>query len=340
MALRLIECALSVDAAERVLDQLDRDKILGVWKVDQSDESQLIRILASAERTEKLVEQLEDELSFDGDSRIMLSEVLATVPEPEPEDDDGDSGDENVDEAEEEEPPGRVAAIELSSKLNDSVELNANFVAMVVLSTVVASVGLINDDTAVVIGAMVIAPLLAPNVSLALATTLGDLQLLKKSGIAALVAFAAGALLSSAIGLMVSVDPSAETLVSRTDIGPGNIALALAAGAAGAIAFTAGVSEGIVGVMVAVALLPSLAAAGLFAGDGQWELAGKAFLLFVANVVGVNLAAIGTFVAKGLKPNFVWDKEEKRAKRDLAIGIAIWTVLLAVVTTLIIWVAY
>lgn len=328
MALRLIECVLPADSAQRVIGDIDLSTVVGAWSIEQKDESCLIRILASTDRTEELVERLEDEFSLEGNSRIFLSDILATVPKMEEDDDE-----------QQEDPPARVAAIELTSTLRDSIELDANFFAMVFLSTIVASVGLINNDTAVVIGAMVIAPLLAPNISLALGTTLGDLDLLRKSSLAALLAFLAAALFSFVVGFLVPFDTTVATLDARAHIGAGDVALALAAGSAGALAFTAGMSEGIVGVMVAVALLPALATAGLLAGAGEWAMAGRAALLFSSNVIGVNLAAIATFVAKGLRPNFVWEEEQKRAKRGLIVGIAIWTTLLAVVSSLAYWVS-
>jgi uncharacterized hydrophobic protein (TIGR00341 family) len=340
MPLRLIECALPKDAASRVADDLDESTVLGVWCVDLGDGKQLLRILASAERTEELVERLRDDLSFDNDSRIFLTEVLATVPKPE--EDNGDNGDgsgadggEGSEDEEEDDPPERVAAIELSTKLRDDVQLSVNTMMMVAMSAIVAAVGLITDDLAIVVGAMVIAPLLSPNMALALATTLGDQALLKTAGKAAVATVALAAALSFGIGLVIPIDPDVSTLAGRAEIGPGDVVLALAAGVAGALAFTTGVSEGIVGVMVAVALLPALVASGLLAGAGEYVMAGKAALLFVSNVVGVNLAAVGTFLSRGLRPNFVWEEDQKEAKRGIVAGIALWTILLGLVVAAI-----
>ncbi len=322
MPLRLIECTLTKESASEILENLDRSTVLGAWCIAQDDDTQLLRILANAERTEALVERLESELTFD-ESRIFLTEVLATLPEPADEEDEPNDEDEP--------PPDRVAAIELSSKLSEEVSLNVNFFVMVAMSTIVAAVGLINDDTAVVIGAMVIAPLLSPNIALALGTTLAEPELLKKAAWALFVTLGLAALFSFLVGAVIPLDPAVSTLASRADIGFGDVVLALAAGVAGALAFTTGVSQGIVGVMVAVALLPSLVAAGLLAGAGEWSMAGKAGLLFASNVCGVNLAAMGTFIAKGLRPDFMYGEEKRRANLGLAVGAGTWTVLLLLV---------
>src|SRR5665811_313348 len=116
---------------------------------------------------------------------------------------------------------------------------------------------------------MVIAPLLGPNIALSLASTLGDLHLAKRSLKAVGVGVATAAVLSVLLGVALRVDPSAPQLAARTQAGLGDIALALAAGAAGSLAFTSGVSAVVVGVMVAVALLPPLVVAGLLAGAGH-----------------------------------------------------------------------
>lgn len=333
MPYRLIECALPSQASEAVTRQLEDTNVLGVWEIAQADESTLVRILVAAEHSEELLHSLERPVSLEPDARIFLTEVLATLPDPhtsQGEEEPAESGGE-----EDQPPPERVAALELSTKLKDAVELNRNFFAMIVLSVVVAAVGLTRDDVAVVIGAMVIAPLLAPHMALALGTTLGDLTLLRQAGIAAAVTVAVGAGLSFFAGLILDFDPTVEQFVARTEIGLSDVVLALAAGAAGALAFTSGLSQGIVGVMVAVALLPPLVAFGLLAGAAEWEMAGRSILLFASNIVSVNLAAIGTFLLQGLRPSSYW--EGKRAQRIAAIASSVWVALLAGLLALIFW---
>lgn len=338
MAYRLIECALSSRSRDTVLEVLDEAYVLGAWSLEQEGGTHLVRILVELKRSEGLIESLEGSLSLDPESRIFLSEVLATLPEPEQdeeEEQDAGGGEASQEEGDEEPPPDRVAAVELSTKLRESVELSRNFFAMLALSVVVAAVGLTRDDVAVVIGAMVIAPLLAPHMAIALGTTLGDLKLLRRAGTAAGLTVVIGAGLSLVAGLFFPVDPGVEQFVTRTEIAPSDVILALAAGAAGALAFTSGVSQGIVGVMVAVSLLPPLAAAGLLAGVAEWEMAARASLLFASNVVSVNLAAIVTFFLKGLRPSSYW--EEKKAQRIAAIAVSVWAVLLVALLILIIW---
>jgi len=101
------------------------------------------------------------------------------------------------------------------------------------------------------------------------------------------------------------------------------------------LSLTRGVAAGLVGVMVAVALLPPLAAAGLLIGDGRWELGIGALLLTVANLACINLAGIGTFLAQGVRPLSWWEGE--RAKRATFFAVAVWA-LVVIALLVIIWV--
>jgi len=204
---------------------------------------------------------------------------------------------------------------------------------MVALSTVVAAVGLIRGDVAIVIGAMLIAPLLGPNVALGLACTLGDGSLARRSLKAIAVGLLVAAALSVLLGAVVGVDPEAPEIVPRTDVGFTSIVVALAAGAAGSLAFTRGVPAVVVGVMVAVALLPPLVVAGLLAGAGHGRLALGALILLVVNVTCVNLATVATFLLQKVRPRTWWEVE--RAKRATVVAVTTWILMLLVLVALI-----
>lgn len=229
-------------------------------------------------------------------------------------------------EAEEPESSHRISREELYADVTDGLAISPIFLSMTVFSTVVAAVGLLRDDLAVIIGAMVIAPLLRPNVALALATTLGDWKLAWR----ALVTNAAGVLLAvglaAALGLMLPVNPEIPALHSRADLDLGSLLLALAAGAAGTLAFTQGLSGAVIGVMVAVALLPPVVAFGLLLGAGHFQLAFQAFLLTAGNIICINLAGVGTFLAQGIRPRYWW--EARRAKKASLAAVGLWLLLL------------
>jgi len=230
---------------------------------------------------------------------------------------------------------GRISREELHQDISQSSRLTPVFVAMVVFSTLVAAVGLIRDDVAIVIGAMVIAPLLGPNMGLALAATLGDVELAKKALRTIAVGVGVAAACSVLIGALVPVDADLPGIADRTRAGLGDIALGLSAGAAGTLAFTGGLPGAVVGVMVAVALLPPLVVSGLLAGAGQFDGAVGALLLVATNVACINLAAVATFLIQKVRPRSWW--EEDRARRAIRIAVTSWVLLLLALAALILF---
>ena len=150
---------------------------------------------------------------------------------------------------------------------------------------------------------------------------------------------AAGVLVTIALsvifGLAVLPDANSPELLSRTNLDVFDILLARAAGSAGALAFTSSLPAALIGVMVAVALLPPLVTAGLLLGAGQSSLAVRAIALFVTNVACVNLAGVITFLAQRIRPRGWW--EEKRARKAVRLAIAFWLAVIVVLIALIVF---
>lgn len=196
----------------------------------------------------------------------------------------------------------RISTEELYDDLEPSLSIRPAYLITVVLATIIAALGMRSGQVAVVIGAMVIAPLLGPTMGMALGATTGDRHL----GFRAARTLAVGCMLALAsaflIGLLIEIHPLSNELRNRAIVHPADIALALACGAAGVLAFSQGASLSLVGVMIAVALVPPLAAAGLFFSNGLVGLGLGALLLFALNLVCVNIAGIMTFLIVGLPP--------------------------------------
>jgi uncharacterized hydrophobic protein (TIGR00341 family) len=226
-----------------------------------------------------------------------------------------------------------VSREEVYASIADGAKLHRHFMLLVVLSALVAAIGLAHDNTAAVIGAMVVAPLLAPNMAIALGLVLGDGSLVRRSLRTIGVGFALTLGFAMLLGLALDFDPTARELASRTRVTIWDLALALAAGCAGAVAFTTGAPTYLTGVMVAVALLPPTVASGMYLSAGDLGSAGSAMLLAVGNVTAVTLAAILTFVWQGMRPRNWWLAE--RARSSARLGIGIFVVLLAALAAVI-----
>jgi uncharacterized hydrophobic protein (TIGR00341 family) len=288
----------------------------------------LVRILLDAERNEAVLDLLEKHYTGQEGNRVVILPVEATLPraEPEPAAAPGPA-------PPEEKPPQRIAREELYEDIKDAAQCSQVYLAMTVLSTVVGAVGLRHNSVAIIIGAMVIAPLLGPNMALALGTALGDLTLLRRAILTAMAGIGTAMALSVIIGVLMRVDPALSEMASRTRVSIGDIVLALASGCAGALAFTTGVATTLIGVMVAVALLPPLVTFGLLLGNGQPAMATGALSLFLMNLICVNLAGVATFLVQGIRPASWWEKD--RAVKATRIAIGLWVALLATLIGLI-----
>ena len=215
---------------------------------------------------------------------------------------------------------------ELFSNISNGSQLDRNFVLLAVLSTIVASIGIVENNMAVVIGAMVIAPLLGPNLGLALGSVLGDKELIKTAVITNGMGLVITIVTSVLIAIVWSPNLDSSELLSRTQVQYSSIILALASGIAAVVSLTSRLPNTLVGVMVAVALVPPATVFGMMIGIQNWGLANSAGLLLMINIAAVNLSAQLVFIVRGVRPR-TW-LAKRAAKQSLALNILVWSVLL------------
>ena len=178
----------------------------------------------------------------------------------------------------------------------DSIRQSAGFDRAFIFSnlaaTVIACAGLLGDSAATIIGAMLVATLMGPIMGIGLALVDFDNRLLRQS----LGALAAGVLLVlTASVLLGSIFPHVaptQEMMSRTSPRLLDLIVALASGAICAYAVASPkLSAAVVGVSIAVALVPPLTTAGIFVAHAQWALAQGAFLLAFVNMVAIQVGA-------------------------------------------------
>ncbi|MCL7475314.1 MAG: TIGR00341 family protein [ANME-2 cluster archaeon] len=326
MALRQIEIFIPSKEEYRVQDALKDLPVLGIWQERFSKDFIQIIILLDAETSEFVLDRLEQNISLVEGYRIIILPVEATLPKQKPLNEKVPEMEEPVLEDKTNEKPARISREELYSDIEETINQTRIFIILAFLSSVVAAIGILQNNVAVIIGAMVIAPLLGPNVALSLATTLGDIDLAKRAlkanikGMLTVLSFAV------ILGFVFKVDPNIPELISRTKVTLGDIILALAAGSAAALSLTTGVPSALIGVMVAVALLPPLVVFGLLLGQGEWVLATGALLLVLTNAICINLSGVVTFLIQGIRPRKYRDAD--RAKKATIIALILWTFLL------------
>ena len=316
--MRLIEIVADEGHTDTLSGIADQHEVTDSWwGAPAEDGRRSFRMLVDDETRQSVMDALQNVFSSSDDTRIVVLPVDTVLPRA----------------ADEE---GRSAAVtreELYSQIEKGARIDNNYLLLTLFSTLVAAIGLIEDNVAVVVGAMVIAPLLGPNIALAFGSSLGDGKLVfaaLKTGLAGLslaflVSFLIGISWPLDIGRGEALIASTEIL-ARTDVGLDGVALALVSGAAAVLSLTTGLSSTLVGVMVAVALLPPAATMGMLMGAGHMELAFGAMLLLLVNVVCVIVSAKIVFLAKGVQPR-TW-YERARARQSVVLHGAIWGLLL------------
>ncbi|NJL84678.1 MAG: DUF389 domain-containing protein [Chloroflexaceae bacterium] len=185
-------------------------------------------------------------------------------------------------------------------------ELTLNFLVLAISSCAIASFGLLTNSAAVIIGAMIIAPLMLPIRGLAFAAIDSEPKLLRRSINSLAVGTIGAVLMAAFLGLLVSV-PASEfggEILARTQPNLVDLGIALAAGGVSAFAKTRPeIRDSLAGTAIAVALMPPLCVVGITLSQGQLAASGGAFLLYLTNLLGITFSCIGVFALMGYYTN-------------------------------------
>ncbi len=182
---------------------------------------------------------------------------------------------------------------ELSSAFEADARLDSDFLVLTVAASLIASLGLLADSAAVVIGAMVIAPWILPLRAAAFGMLQGRLALVGTAMATLSAGIALTVLLSSLVGAGVGMPLLGQEVTARTSPNLLDLGIALVAGAAAIYAkVRSRAVSSLVGTAIAVALVPPMCALGLLASAGQWQSARGAGLLFATNLLGILSGAL------------------------------------------------
>ena len=192
--------------------------------------------------------------------------------------------------------------VDLFDRLQEGSRLNVDFVFMLGLSAAIAALGLLQDSVAIVIGAMLVAPLMTPLIGCGLALTQGNTRLFGKSTKAAGFGVLGALLVSFVIGLLTWRFEMTPALLSRGGPNLLDLPIAFFSGMAAAYAMSRpSLLATLAGVAIATALVPPLATVGIALSHAQWQLAFGASTLFVTNFVAIILGAGIVFRLVGMK---------------------------------------
>lgn len=312
---KIIEISCDSENHETVLSLAEDSKvrILSASVSGVLDDRTSIRLYVETSELQAVLDRLQTFLSARSDSLILLSAVDAQI-----------GGSDNLIDSD----LNFVVATreEIFLEISKGTECDRNFLILAVLATIVAAIGISEDNVAVVIGAMVIAPLLGPNLGLALGSVMGDKELMKDALFTNLVGVCITILVAIVFSLLWTPNLDSNELLSRTTIQPASIVLALASGIAAVVSLTTRLTNTLVGVMVAVALAPPATVMGMMIGIQNWTLAAGAAQLLMVNIVAVNFSAQVVFLIRGVRPR-TW-LAQRKAKQSTALNLAIWSALL------------
>lgn len=204
------------------------------------------------------------------------------------------------------------------NELIDSSSPGMDYFILIILSCTIATFGLIIDSAAVIIGAMLVAPLMSPILSLSMASISGRSRLFRRSLTAILEGSGMAIILSAILAFFsyrlpygVLAEIPSEVL-ARTSPSPLDLGIALAGGAAAAYALAhPRLTAALPGVAIATALMPPLCTTGIGIAFMDTSIIFGAFLLFVTNFVSISFAGIITFAAMGFGPRNITENKQK-----------------------------
>jgi len=330
--MKIIEVIADAGHHDTIAAIAEQQQVEDFWSTTNSEDGRIItRLLVRPEKRQKVLDALQTILHNAENYRVLIIPLDTALPKPAEADIESLTAEQQEEEKTKEKEEKKAALMstreEILAQVEKDAQLDNNFILLVILSAIVAAIGLLENNIAVIVGAMVIAPLLGPNIAFSLGASLGEKKLVIESLKAMFAGVIIAILFSIGIGLIWPGNFDSLELMSRTDVEYSSTAIALASGAAASLSLVSGTSSVLVGVMVAVALMPPLVTIGLMSSIGEYDHALGAALLLAVNIVCINLSSKLVFLFRGIKPR-IW-LDAHKAKQSRLLYIVIWIITLA-----------
>ncbi len=195
----------------------------------------------------------------------------------------------------------------LRQELLEEAQLDTNFLVLNLSSCIIATLGLLINSAAVIIGAMLIAPLMLPLRGLSLGTLDTDRQLARTSLMTLIVGTIVAIIISGLVGGIFGLPATSfgQEILGRTQPNLADLGIAVAAGAISGFAkIRRKLSDALAGTAISVALMPPICVVGIAISQQAWQLSSGAFLLYLTNLLGITLACIIIFIFGGYYLNY------------------------------------
>lgn len=216
--------------------------------------------------------------------------------------------------------PQDINQIEID--LLEESTLDLNYIVLILGSCVIATFGLLSNSAAVIIGAMIVAPLMLPIRGLAFGALKGNISLFRKGLTAIVVGTFLAIILAWLLGSLVGLPELGSEVVARSKPTLLDLGIAVAAGGISGFAkVQPKVSGTLAGTAIAVALMPPICVIGLGLSHANWSLSLGASLLYLTNLLGITLSCMLTFLIAGYIPLY-------RARKALIWALTLTAILL------------
>lgn len=338
--MRVIEATLTAEQASLVFQMLDQEGI-DYHVVDESsgqDYSKIVTFPVPTNAVEPILDMLqeagipEESVTIVVGAETVVSEKYYDLKER--------YASESVEDQ-------RISRQELHTRAEDLTPAFSIFLTMTIISAMVATAGLLLDSPAIVVGSMVIAPLIGPALATGVGSLINDrelyLQGIKFQILGVVAAIAGSAVFAWLLQSLVIVPPGVEIadideLHARVAPGLLSLPVAIGAGIAGVLSLSTGISVALVGVMIAAALIPPAAAAGIAIAWGFPTAALGSTVLVVINLLSVNLAGLLTLWYLGYRPGTWFEHVDIRQR--MVVQVAVLIVVTIAFTAFLVGVTY
>ncbi len=313
--MRVIQVITPSNKTEEVIELLEREEV-DFAVTDETSSREFGSVVTFPVETEE-VEDMLDKLRGVGvekEGYVNVLEAEAIVSDKYEEKKEEEKEDEEENDSE------RIARQELKATAEGLSRNTSNYIIFTIVSAIVATAGLILDSPSIVVGSMVIAPLIGPAMASSVGTVIKDDELffqgVKSQFVGVGVSIFSATVFAAVARVVIAPELNLYVINQIAErINPGilSLAVALGAGIAGSLSLTSGASAALVGVMIAVALIPPAATVGLGIAYLDFNIVLGSFILVLVNLLSINLAGLVTLWVKGYRPELWY--EEDIAKR-------------------------
>ncbi len=189
---------------------------------------------------------------------------------------------------------------QFQAELVDESSLDLSYLVLTVSACVIATFGLLTNSAAVIIGAMIVAPLMLPIRGLAFGALQGNINLFRKGVVAVIVGTFLSIIIACGIGMLVRIPSYGNEVLARSAPNLLDLGIAVAAGSVSGYAkIEPKVSASLAGTAIAVALMPPVCVIGLGLAQANGALSLGATLLYLTNLLGITLSCMVVFLLSG-----------------------------------------